>query len=633
MTTDETNGTESTDETTDDRSADGIDDAVPARAVAPSEPDTPSPAPLEPASGAGAQSTAEPQRATETHPRAEPAARPENRPEVERTGTATTTATAVPTAPPEPNGKEAGKPPASATERPRPPGRGAFSLRRRVRLGFAVAIGLALLLTAAGTIAFRQVLDAREALVDRADPGLQASSDMLAGLVDQETGVRAYVLSADDTFLEPYERGGQVADDARSELDRLAADLPGVRAELRQVDRSIAAWREDYAQPTVDQVGAGESAGRDEASLREGRALFDDVRSEVADLQGLLAEARTDARDRLDATTTRLLILLAITALVVAAMAAFLWRLMRRNVETPLQQLSRDAQQIAGGDLGHLVEPVGPAELQALAAAMEQMRQRIVDELGAVIEARDALERQSGDLARSNAELEQFAYVASHDLQEPLRKVASFCQLLQSRYGGQLDERADQYIGFAVDGAKRMQALINDLLAFSRVGRTPGDAVDVRAGQLVDQALENLSAAISASDAKITVVGPLPRVRVEGSLGVALFQNLVSNALKFSRPDVAPRVHMSARRSGGFNEFEVSDEGIGIAPEYAEQIFVIFQRLHGRDDYGGTGIGLALCRKIVEGHGGRIWVDTSDHAGGASGTTIRFTLPVVEGDA
>jgi signal transduction histidine kinase len=153
--------------------------------------------------------------------------------------------------------------------------------------------------------------------------------------------------------------------------------------------------------------------------------------------------------------------------------------------------------------------------------------------------------------------------------------------------------------------------------------------------------MENLSSAIDAAEAKITVVGPLPRVRVETSLGVALFQNLMSNALKFRRPDEPPSVHVSARRidepaadgsSHRMTEFTVRDEGIGIPAEYAERIFIIFQRLHGRDEYSGTGIGLALCRKIVEGHGGRIWVDTTEPADGG-GTTIRFTLPAAEGDA
>jgi signal transduction histidine kinase len=449
------------------------------------------------------------------------------------------------------------------------------------------------------------------------------------------------VLSSDDTFLEPYERGSETEDEARADLDRLTGDL-GVDDQLARLDAAIAAWHDDYVEPTLDGVRDGDRSVRTDAALDDGRALFDDIRVEVAALQERLTDARADARDQLSDTTLRLLVILAVTAVVLAATAAFLWRLIRRDVEAPLAPLGRDARQVAGGQMDHPVEPVGPAEMQELAAAMEQMRRRIVADLGAVTEARDALERQSDDLARSNAELEQFAYVASHDLQEPLRKVASFCQLLQARYGGQLDDRADQYIGFAVDGAKRMQALINDLLAFSRVGRLPDDLVEVGAGKLVDDAMENLSPAIDAAEAKITVVGPLPRVRVETSLGVALFQNLISNALKFRRPDVPPSVHVTARRvdeptsDGGsrrMTEFTVRDEGIGIPAEYAERIFIIFQRLHGRDEYSGTGIGLALCRKIVEGHGGRIWVDTSAGEGSGTGTTIRFTLPAAEGDA
>jgi light-regulated signal transduction histidine kinase (bacteriophytochrome) len=211
--------------------------------------------------------------------------------------------------------------------------------------------------------------------------------------------------------------------------------------------------------------------------------------------------------------------------------------------------------------------------------------------------------------------------------------VASFCQLLQNRYGGQLDERADQYIEFAVDGAKRMQALINDLLEFSRVGRKGGEMVVIDADDLVARARQNMASAIEETGA---VVGSddLPVVRMEPSLGVALFQNLVSNAIKFRRPDTQPAVRITVDLVGspdGFHEFAVSDDGIGIPAEYAERIFVIFQRLHAKDEYAGTGIGLALCRKIVEHHGGRIWVDTSGAGSGEPhGTTVRFTLPVVD---
>ena len=212
--------------------------------------------------------------------------------------------------------------------------------------------------------------------------------------------------------------------------------------------------------------------------------------------------------------------------------------------------------------------------------------------------------------------------MASHDLQEPLRKVTSFCQLLQRRYQGQLDERADQYIEFAVDGAKRMQALINDLLAFSRVGRTSEEFVDVDCEDSLDRALRNLEAAIEDAGAEV-VRHPLPTVKGDPSLLSALFQNLVGNAIKF-RSDAPPRIEVSAEQADGEWSFRVADNGIGIDQAYAERVFVIFQRLHAKELYPGTGIGLALCKKIVEFHGGRIWLDTAV----ASGTTVCWTLPV-----
>ena len=281
---------------------------------------------------------------------------------------------------------------------------------------------------------------------------------------------------------------------------------------------------------------------------------------------------------------------------------------------------------MADGNFSHKVEQSGPAEVRDLGADVNQMRERILYELSALRAAHAELDARTHDLERSNAELEQFAYVASHDLQEPLRKVASFCQLLQRRYSGHLDERADKYIAFAVDGAKRMQILINDLLAFSRVGRIVRDSAEVSCTDLVRQAETNLADAIEYSRATIEA-GALPTVRAEVPLLTAVFQNLVSNALKFRRED-PPHVVIEAHRNGAFWEFSVSDNGIGIEPDYAERIFVIFQRLHGKGEYPGTGIGLAMCRKIVEHHGGRIWLDT----GYQGGTRFRFTLPVLARD-
>ncbi len=234
------------------------------------------------------------------------------------------------------------------------------------------------------------------------------------------------------------------------------------------------------------------------------------------------------------------------------------------------------------------------------------------------------LARYSQELTRSNAELEQFAYVASHDLQEPLRMVASFTQLLAKRYRGRLDQDADEFISYAVDGATRMQRLINDLLAYSRVG-TRGKPLQLRDGNDVfRQARDNLAKAIEDSGALI-FTDHLPTVKGDEMQLIQLFQNLMANAIKFHGPE-PPQIQVSAAKNGREWVFAVKDNGIGIAPEHQERIFSIFQRLHQRSEYPGTGIGLAMCKKIVERHGGRIWVESQVGAG----STFYFTIP--EGD-
>jgi light-regulated signal transduction histidine kinase (bacteriophytochrome) len=313
--------------------------------------------------------------------------------------------------------------------------------------------------------------------------------------------------------------------------------------------------------------------------------------------------------------------------------AVLLWVTLRRWVTGPLDRLGSEVAVVTGGELGHAVTVSGPSEISVLGREVDSMRERIVEEYASALEARaltqDALavvEEQKADLERSNTELEQFAYVASHDLQEPLRKVASFCQLLEKRYGDQLDERGHQYIEFAVDGAKRMQALINDLLAFSRVGRLSEGFVDVDLDAVLDSVLRNLEVLVEETGATVTH-DPLPTVPGEPALLAALLQNLVGNGIKFHGAE-PPRVHLGATREGDVWELSCADNGIGIDPKYADKIFVIFQRLHGRDEYSGTGIGLALSRKIVEHHGGRIWLDPEVAAAGDRGTTFRFTVPV-----
>ncbi len=227
------------------------------------------------------------------------------------------------------------------------------------------------------------------------------------------------------------------------------------------------------------------------------------------------------------------------------------------------------------------------------------------------------------ELRRSNQDLEQFAYVSSHDLQEPLRMVTGFMQLLHHKYTGKLDPQADTYINFAVDGARRMQQLIDDLLAFSRVGSKARELVPTDAAQLVQAALANLRVAIDESKAQINV-GPLPTIPADGPQLVLVFQNLIGNALKF-RGSESPIIEISACPDRDAWLFSIKDNGIGFSPEFHEKIFMLFQRLHTKDKYPGTGIGLAICKKIIERHHGRIWADSTP----GHGSTFYFTLPAL----
>ncbi|MBI5075344.1 MAG: PAS domain S-box protein [Nitrospirae bacterium] len=235
--------------------------------------------------------------------------------------------------------------------------------------------------------------------------------------------------------------------------------------------------------------------------------------------------------------------------------------------------------------------------------------------------AEDRLNETLTDLQRSNKELEQFAYVASHDLQEPLRMVASYTQLLAERYENQLDDKAKKFIHYAVDGAVRMQLLINDLLVFSRIGTRGRPPEPVEAYAVLEEAKNNMKMNIDEAKAIITN-DVLPEVRADASQLVQVFQNLIGNAVKFRGTD-DPKIQISARDEGVEWLFSVNDNGIGMEQQYADKVFVIFQRLHTKEEYPGSGIGLAICKKIVERHGGRIWFESEP----GKGTTFYFTIP------
>jgi signal transduction histidine kinase len=522
-------------------------------------------------------------------------------------------------------------------------------LRRRLSLLFAVAAVVTALLAALTVGALVQLERATTDRVEVYGPASLSTETLLRAYSDQETGLRGFLLAnGREEFLEPYRSGRSTERDALADTARLLEGEPGLLAQLAQVQAAAREWRREVAMPAIREARSADGVSRDTiADVEQGKERFDAIRDEITALQEPVLAGRDAAGDDLNDAQRQLQVVLTAALVGLLLIAAGTWQALRRWVTDPLARLGAAADRVEAGELSRAIEVEdAPAEIAALAAQVEGMRIRILQEFALAeqsrqeaLQARELVEAQAEDLRRSNAELEQFAYVASHDLQEPLRKVASFCQLIERRYKGQLDERGEQYIEFAVDGAKRMQQLINDLLAFSRVGRSGADLEPVDVEDVLAQALRQLSALIEDSEAEVTH-DPLPTVRGDASLLVQLLQNLVGNGLKF-RSEEAPRVHIGVRRVTGAPgeiaddpmwEFTCSDNGIGIDPQYEDKIFVIFQRLHGRDSYGGTGIGLAMCKKIVEHHGGRLWLDPERPGSQGTGATFRWTLPTAAED-
>ncbi|MEU8953638.1 CHASE3 domain-containing protein [Streptomyces sp. NPDC048518] len=495
-----------------------------------------------------------------------------------------------------------------------------WTTRRWLRVGVAASLVVLALLGVTGAWVLARTAAISKDLVDVRSPTLTTAIRLEAAILNQETGIRGYGLTGTPAFIDPYRRG--VAEQ-RENARRLEALLDGDTAgekDLKDVQEAVARWQKRIARPVAaEPSGAPSQLAKDRAT--EGKESFDQVRTALDHQQERLRVERARVRDDLMANTTLRNWVFSAIGLVILLLTVLIFEGLRRGINRPLEQLGTEARTIAGGDFEHPITPTGPADLRHLSGEIDFMRRRLVRELAFSEEARLRLDAQAADLQRSNAELEQFAYVASHDLQEPLRKVSSFTQLLQRRYAGQLDSRADQYIDFAVDGANRMQTLINDLLDFSRVGRLHHAHQTVDLDTVLERTLSALSVSIEESEATITH-DPLPTLVADPTQMGMLWQNLIGNAVKFRRPGVAPEIHVTAAEEGGLWRFTVTDNGIGIEAEYAEKVFVIFQRLHTKDTYSGSGIGLAMCKKIVEFHGGTIDVDP-DYAKGAR---ITFTL-------
>jgi signal transduction histidine kinase len=515
--------------------------------------------------------------------------------------------------------------PAPAPAEP-PPGKvtratSAWTTRRWLWVGTVIALLVLICLGVLASWSLARSEQTTDQLFDHNSPALLDAVRLESALVNQETGIRGYGLTGQRDFLEPYTQG--LADE-QAALTALRTDIAGDPDAEQQLDNVVAAaesWQRLVATP----VAAAPPAAAIKMAAQEadaGKAAFDRVRAvATVEQQHLQTERSVAAASLRDVSTERDVVFAAI-GLTVLVLMVLAFEGLRRGVTAPLGQLAEGAARVYGGEFGTPIRTSGPADLRELADGIEAMRRRLVDELAFAEKARALVAVQAEELRRSNTELEQFAYVASHDLQEPLRKVASFCQLLQRRYGGQLDAQADRYIAFAVDGATRMQRLISDLLEFSRVGRLDAQRAEVDLNRLFETAVEPLSLAVEEAGAEIEH-DPLPTVPGDPTQLTLLLQNLLSNSLKFHDPKRALRIRLTAEPDGALWRFAFADNGIGIEPEYAERVFAIFQRLHSRDAYPGTGIGLALCRKIVEYHGGTIEIDP-DYRPGAR---VVFTLP------
>ncbi|WP_249714081.1 sensor histidine kinase [Rhizomonospora bruguierae] len=507
---------------------------------------------------------------------------------------------------------------------------GRWTLRQRVAALCAI-VGL-LLAGVAGAAALvanrnRSYVDAS---LNKTGPLRTSAEALSTALVNQETAVRGYAVTGNPADLAPYGEGQQSERALIAEMRALVTDRPQIERELTSVERLSASWRAEVAEPVREAVARGDRASAATIIQEGSRQRFDEIRAALDRLQQTIVLYRNEVADKARSTSSALVLLLIVAAGVVIVAGVALLALLDRLVSRPVTHLAEQVREVARGAYQRDIEADGPPELARLARDVDGMRRQIAADLAEVTTARaviqatnDRLEAQAAELTRSNRDLEQFAYVASHDLQEPLRKVASFCQLLQRRYAGRLDERADQYIAFAVDGAQRMQRLINDLLSFSRIGRLTAGFTDVDLNAVMDQVNGQLEVARAAAEAELSW-SDLPVVRGEEPLLTTLLANLVSNSIKFRRPQEPPRVRVSAERVGDEWQITCRDNGIGIEGEFADKVFVIFQRLHPKDAYPGTGIGLAIAKKIVEYHGGRIWVDPEYR----DGTAISFTLPI-----
>lgn len=458
-----------------------------------------------------------------------------------------------------------------------------------------VTIGVVLLLAIAsmGYLAFR--LTEASHWTEHTHEVIEELLRSLSSLQDVETGNRGYAASGDRSFLEPCEKGKK---DAIAHLDRVAQ----LTSDNPDQQKSVALARELSAQKVQfsdDVIKASVDEGRALIASAKGKKIMEAYRQRIAEM--IDTESNLLEKRNRDLQLAQQLLWAGTLTLAVSALALLAWvfRITRTAIEDEKRRV---------------------AELNSLNRGLQaEIEQRKIVEL--------ALKDTTMKLTSSNTDLQQFAYVASHDLQEPLRAVAGFLTLIAKRHKGNLDPETEGWINHAVEGAQRMRALINDLLLYARVESRGKELEPTDCNKALEQAKKDLSVVLEETGAEIHATRLPTLVGDEGQLS-QLFQNLVGNAIKFKQSDTTPKVDIEVRQENAEWIFSVKDNGIGFDQTHADRIFVIFQRLQGREEYQGTGIGLALCKKIVERHGGRIWAESSK----GKGSTFFFTIPVMQGE-
>jgi signal transduction histidine kinase len=480
----------------------------------------------------------------------------------------------------------------------------------------AVVGGLiALFLGAAFVLLVLAVGGQRDAgrLALRSQEAITAGSDLEKTVISLENGLRGYVASGNDRQLDPYRAGLDAYSRQVRKLEQLVSDVPSQQAQVRAIRGQIDDYVKLWATPLLDLARQRRAVAQSVSVTGTGRMRIDELRSSFARLfaqEQALAIKREKSAEK---TSSR-----AIAAgwgglvlvLVLAAAASYY---LRRLVVRPVLTVAEASRRLAEGDMSARVPPVRDDEIGDLARAFNSMADSLES-------SSEALAERSRELERSNRELEQFASVTSHDLQAPLATISMYAQLLEQRHARELN--GGQQLVDGINAATvKARTLIRDLLEYSRAGRGELLSEPVEMKDLAGEALEMLAGPIEQSRADVSV-GELPVILGDARKLRQVFLNLIGNALKFAED--TPVVHVSAEVQGGTAIFAVADNGIGMDPGQAERIFQPFHRLHSEEDYPGTGIGLAVCERIIEQHGGRIWAQSAPR----QGSTFRFTLPV-----